>query len=130
MHLRTIALFAPLVLGACITGQERDDITSQFRDAESCPAARVVVTAIARPASLAPPVADHAAPPPPPDIARDPERAAIWARTHDPTPSDPYAGHDFFAADGCGRRTVYACDVEPDVLGSNVVVCNAVSATP
>jgi len=65
-----------------------------FAAAKTCPVNRVTA-------------ANHApvTPAPPPDIAADAERMAMWKQTHE----QQIAGHYFWAASGCGTEAIYEC---------------------
>ena len=52
--------------------------------------------------------------PPPADIARDPERKAIWERT----------SHSY-VVDGCGHEQHYVCNDASDSTGTTVASCHA-----
>jgi hypothetical protein len=75
-----------------------------FIKAHSCPGDRV---------TAAPTTAVATAPPtPPPDVAADPARAAIWNRTHQDEINRVEAqnsGLNFIRVAGCGSQVVYAC---------------------
>jgi hypothetical protein len=69
--------------------RERNAIIT-FESWYSCPASRVTATQ----ETIAPPA----------DVVRDPDRFALWQRTHE--------GFLYFRVEGCGSSTVLACVAE------------------
>jgi len=96
-----VVIAAGIDVASCVPAAR--EVTSTFVASASCPADRVTVTQLdTRPETGTP------GPEPPPEIAADPERAAIYRQTH---PGKWVDAHRTFAAEGCGQREVYVCDV-------------------
>ncbi|HEY1557936.1 MAG TPA: hypothetical protein VGF94_24070 [Kofleriaceae bacterium] len=87
---RLLALVAATVaVAACaFDARARPEVRSDFVRDATCPADRVTV-------------AQASAPAPPPDVAADPGRLAVW--------NDQPRQHHEYVARGCGQELRYAC---------------------
>jgi hypothetical protein len=104
---RTLLVFAPLLLLAASCATYAGVTRSAFVSDATCPSDRVTV-------AHAPP------PPPPPDVAADPGRLRVWR-----TEAAKRTKHRFVAT-GCGQTRRYFCDDEAEGTGryaGNYVVC-------
>lgn len=88
---------ALLACSGCVTSMA--GARSQFAQDETCPDDRVSVAAEARLPTVASP---------PPDVASDPQRLAMWQRA-DEQRERSESREKYYVAKGCGQTQVYHC---------------------
>jgi hypothetical protein len=88
------------VVGCAYVNNRENAAANAFVQAYQCPRDRVVVRPVATPSA---PSAPGAAPPD--DVARDPERLAIWKKQQ----QQPTQDASSFDVTGCGHEAVYGC---------------------
>jgi hypothetical protein len=77
------------------------EVKGKFDVAESCPGDRITVKQAGR-------VQPQPVPAPPPEVAADPERRAVYYEAH--RAADTTVGNRIFLVEGCGARKTYICD--------------------
>jgi hypothetical protein len=87
-------------VGCAYVNNRENSAANAFVQAYQCPRDRVVVRPVATPSA---PSAPGAAPPD--DVARDPERLAIWKKQQQRPTQDVSS----FDVTGCGHEAVYGC---------------------
>lgn len=99
MRARSTTVLVTLSLVGCSVSAS--DVQKEFSKKYSCPMGQITVTK--RPDVDAGEF--EKTPTPPPDIAADPARLAVWQANHQPKPWNA----DFFELAGCGHHVLWGC---------------------